>query len=107
MADKLQKSLLWVLALASMVQFVGPSYAQGTTERLVRSNIDPMLSDHRAETWQERRKAFYGFIGGFDYQTWLIGSKLDAIFQANPDRADKLKLALIGLLSVENAAQKT
>jgi hypothetical protein len=66
------------------------------------------LKGFNSPSWEKRSDAFYRFLGYQSYANWdgrtdLIPSKLAILFRALPDRENELKLALINLLTTENA----
>jgi HEAT repeat protein len=59
-------------------------------------------------SWEKRSDAFYKLLGyesaaKWDGRTYLIPQKLASVFQAHPERENELRLALIRLLSTEDA----
>src|SRR6266446_394762 len=70
--------------------------------------INSFLMNFGDASWEKRCDAFYHLLGYESYAKWdgrtdLIPSKLARVFSAHPDRENELKLALIKLLSKENA----
>jgi HEAT repeat protein len=74
-----------------------------TTQELTRT-----LAELARQSWETRRDAFYRLLGfesarNWDGRTYLIPKERAALFRTHPNCEDDVKLALIRLLSTENA----
>jgi hypothetical protein len=105
------KHCLGFLLSSLIVLSASLSRAQKFDTRFVEAQfgtIDAVLSGLNGGSWEKRCDAFYHLLGYESYAKWdgrtdLIPSKLAGVFSAHPEGENELKLALIKLLSTENA----
>jgi hypothetical protein len=95
---------LLTLSLIGLRPFGSAQDSKGPTDEEM-SGIRTKFTD---PSWEKRCDAFYGLLGyesaaKWDGRTYLIPQKLTSVFRTHPERENEIRLALIDLLSTENA----